>query len=65
MDGILYPLEMKAMSTPSRRDCQGIIKFTQAYSHLRVAPGIVLHGGTEVYKIHDNVTAIPWNSFCR
>lgn len=65
MDGILYPLEMKAMSTPSRRDCQGIIKFTEAYSHLRVAPGIVLHGGTEVYKIHENVTAIPWNSFCR
>lgn len=63
LDGILYPIEIKSMSSPSRRECQGILKFREAYSHLTIAPGIVLHAGQDVYKLHESVIAVPWNSY--
>lgn len=61
MDGILYPIEFKSKTNPSRRDTQGLVQFMTDYAHLKIAPGLVIHGGDKAYKLQENIIAIPWH----
>lgn len=62
MDGVFYPIEFKANTNPGRRDVRGLIQFRQNHPHLKIAPGIIIHGGDTFYKLHDHVFAIPWRA---
>ncbi len=58
--GSLYPVEIKCKTNLSARDLSGLKAFRETYSGDRVAPGLVIYAGTEVYKLDPNTLAIPW-----
>jgi predicted AAA+ superfamily ATPase len=59
-NGRLYPLEFKAASHLTGYDARGILAFRQTYA--RVAPGVVVYGGREPFRVAEQVAAIPWNA---
>ncbi|MCP4603909.1 MAG: ATP-binding protein [Proteobacteria bacterium] len=60
-DGRLFPIEIKVKSRPSRGDTRGITAFRKTYSHLDVAPGLVIAPTEQLLKISDNDFTMPWN----
>mgnify|MGYP003385933423 CR=1 FL=1 len=60
MDGIYYPIEFKASTNPTRRHTRGIAQFCADYPHLNIAPGVIVHGGDQAYKLSENIYAVPW-----
>ena len=63
LDGVLYPIEFKAKTNPNRRDARGLAQFMKDYAHLKIAHGIVVHGGDKAYKLHENIIAVPWRGY--
>jgi len=61
IDGILYPIEIKAATTISKNDIRGIDAFRKTYPHLRIAKGIVIYAGDEYYHITKDIVTVPWN----
>ncbi len=60
-DGVFYPIEAKASSTPSRRDTSGITAFRKTYPHLRIEKGLVVAPTKKVLQLSENDWAIPWD----
>ncbi len=60
-DGVFYPIEVKASSTPSRRDTTGITAFRKTYPHLRIQKGLVIAPTKKVLQLSENDWAIPWD----
>ena len=60
-DGAFYPVEVKAKSTPSRRDTTGIGAFRKTYPHLRIEKGLVIAPTSRVLQLSDEDWAIPWD----
>jgi predicted AAA+ superfamily ATPase len=61
IDGIFYPIEVKAATTVSKNDIRGITAFRETYPELRIAKGIVIYAGDECYHITKDILAVPWN----
>ena len=61
-DGCLFPIEIKLISRPSKRDTRGISAFRATYPNQKIAPGLVLAPTKEFRKISDNDFALPWNA---
>ena len=61
LDGIFYPIEVKAATTISKNDIRGIKAFRETYPQLRIANGVVIYAGDECYRITENDIAVPWN----
>ncbi len=59
-NGRLYPLEFKAASHLSGYDARGIRAFHQTYPP--AAPGVVVYGGHEPFRLMEQVVAIPWHA---
>ncbi len=51
-------VEVKMSSKPSYRDAAGLRKFLKDYP--AAAGGILLHGGTTVQRLDENIMAVPW-----
>jgi predicted AAA+ superfamily ATPase len=62
MDGVFYPIEFKAKTNPVRRDVRGLTQFREDHPLLKIAPGIIIHGGDTFYKLKDDIFAIPWHA---
>jgi uncharacterized protein len=64
-DGRLFPIEVKARTNPSKRDTRGLRAFRETYGEDRVAPGLVIHAGHEVYRLDRHTVALPWCAVLR
>lgn len=62
MDSKLYPIEIKAKSNLTKHDARGIKAFRETYPKAAVEKGLILYTGKEIYKINDDVLALPWNA---
>ena len=60
-DGMLYPLEIKLSSRPSRRDARGITTFRQTFPHLSISKGLVLRPTGAAEALTRDVLSIPWD----
>ena len=60
-DGILYPIEIKATSTPTRGDTSGIAAFRKTYPRLRIETGLVLAPTEKVLALTEYDFAVPWD----
>ena len=60
-DGILYPVEIKLTTAPTRRMASGIEAFHQAHPQLRVAKGLMLCAIDQPRWLSETVLAVPWN----
>ncbi|MFA6263391.1 MAG: DUF4143 domain-containing protein [Candidatus Babeliales bacterium] len=61
LDGIFYPIEVKAATTVNKNDIRGIAAFKETYPQLRIAHGIVIYAGDECFRITKDIIAVPWN----
>jgi uncharacterized protein len=61
LDGVFYPIEVKAATTISKNDIRGIAAFRDTYPQLRIANGVVIYAGDECYRVTESVVAVPWN----
>lgn len=66
-DGIIYPLEIKLTTNPSRKDTRGIHAFRATYPNHRIAPGLVITPGSSarekaLMKISDHDYALDWTA---
>jgi predicted AAA+ superfamily ATPase len=61
-DGILFPIEIKLTTNPSRKDTSGITAFRKTYPQQRIAPGLVIAPCPRFERISDHDYALPWDS---
>ncbi|MBI5015522.1 MAG: ATP-binding protein [Deltaproteobacteria bacterium] len=64
-DGILYPLEVKAVSRPSRRDTSGITALRKTYPDRRIARGLVIAPCEALIPLSETDWAMPWDAMLR
>lgn len=60
-DGMLYPVEVKLTTRPSRQDTLGISSLRENYPRRKIAPGIVLAPVETIEQISENDYAVPWD----
>ena len=60
-DGVLYPLEIKAKTRPSRKDTRGLSAFREHYPRQKIAPGLVVGPTEAVEQLTDNDYSTPWD----
>ncbi|MBT3220963.1 MAG: ATP-binding protein [Proteobacteria bacterium] len=60
-DGVLFPVEIKLKSRPSKRDTSGITAFRKTYPGQRVASGLVVCPTEGVLRLNDRDWAVPWD----
>jgi predicted AAA+ superfamily ATPase len=61
-DGMLYPIEIKLASQPTRGDTRGLTAFRDTYPQLKLAPGLVLAPTERKLQLSDHDYALPWDS---
>lgn len=64
-DGVLYPIEIKCKSHITSNDARGIKAFRETYPHLKIAKGLILYPGYDIYPVNPNVVAMPWNAVAK
>jgi predicted AAA+ superfamily ATPase len=64
-DGIFYPIEVKATSSPARRDLSGIQALRKTYDNIRIAPGLVIAPMSKGLMLSEQDVAIPWDIHLR
>ena len=57
-DGILFPVEIKARSHPSRADTSGILAFRKTHPQARIARGLVIAPCETSYPVSEQVCAV-------
>lgn len=60
-DGVLYPIEIKAKSRPTRRDTRGLTAFCAAHPGATIAPGLVVAPMERPQRLSQQAWAIPWD----
>jgi predicted AAA+ superfamily ATPase len=60
-DGVLYPLEIKATTTPSARDLRGIHHFRESHAKARIGPALIVAPTESIQRLPGGDLAIPWN----
>lgn len=60
-NGRLYPIEIKASSRPSHRDCSGLNAFCKRHQTLDVAQGLVLAPIEQGLQLSNHDYALPWD----
>lgn len=58
-EGALLGIEVKTTSRPGPRDARGLRAFLDEYPDTAVG-GVLLHGGPEIFWLHERVLAAPW-----
>ena len=61
LDGIFFPIEVKATSKAGRRDTRGLAAFRETYPGMRVAPGLVIAPVEKLYPLSEMDWAVPWD----
>ena len=60
IDGRLHPFEVKCKDSLNAYDMRGIRAFRDTYGAL-AGTGAIVYAGSEVYKLDDDIWAIPWS----
>ncbi len=60
IDGVLYPVEIKAKSNPSRRDVRGFAAFKDCFPNEKIGNGLLVCSIEQPLQLSDDVVAIPW-----
>ena len=60
-DGVIYPIEIKLKSQPSRKDARGIKRFRECYPQLQIAPGLILSPSATFEKVTKDDYTMPWD----
>jgi predicted AAA+ superfamily ATPase len=60
-DGVLYPIEIKLSSRPTRKDTRGITALRKNYPALDIAPGLVISPVESLEQLSENDYAMPWD----
>jgi predicted AAA+ superfamily ATPase len=60
-NGILYPIEIKGKTNPSRRDTMGISAFRKKFSRLNIARGLVIAPCAGITQLSEQDWAVPWD----
>ncbi len=63
-NGFLYPIEIKSKSNLNAYDARGLKSFRETYKN-KCKHSLIIYAGKELYKISENITAIPWNAICK
>jgi predicted AAA+ superfamily ATPase len=61
-NGVLFPIEIKLTSNPTKKDVKGITAFRKTYPNLKIASGLVICSCEKFVKISENDYALPWDS---
>ena len=59
-DGMLYPIEVKLGSRPSRKDTRGLRALREHYAGEKIAPGLVLAPVARMQALSEQDHACPW-----
>ncbi len=60
-NGRLYPVEIKASSRPTKRDCSGLHAFRKRHPGLDIASGLVLAPIEQGLQLSEHDYALPWD----
>ena len=60
-DGVLYPLEMKLTSRPSRKHARGIRSLREHYPNQEIAPGLIMAPTERFEQVTENDYIAPWD----
>ena len=60
LNGILYPIEIKAKSNPNRRDIRGFAAFRDCFPKENIHPGLVICAIPSIQKLSYEALAVPW-----
>ncbi len=60
-DGVLYPLEVKLASRPSRKDARGIRSLREHYPNQDIAPGLIIAPVDSFEQVAEHDYAAPWD----
>ena len=60
LDGVLYPIEAKLTTKPSRADCSGIDSLRRTFPRAQVGVGLVVCAVERPRWLRSDVVAIPW-----
>ncbi len=60
-DGILFPIEVKSKTRPTKKDASGLAAFRKHYSKKKIAKGIIIAPAEEVYAVTEDDYVIPWD----
>jgi len=60
-NGVLYPIEVKAKTNPSRRDTMGISAFRKKHPQATIAKGLVIAPCAGIIQLSECDYAIPWD----
>jgi len=59
-NGVLYPIEIKSKSNPTRRDIRGFAAFRDCFPGESIHTGLVICATPSVQYISDDALAVPW-----
>jgi uncharacterized protein len=60
-NGIIYPIEIKSKTNPTRRDTMGISAFRKRYPRMNIAPGLIIAPTHTFFPLTNQDYAIPWD----
>jgi predicted AAA+ superfamily ATPase len=60
-NGIIFPIEIKAKTNPTRRDATGISAFRKSYPQLNIAKGLVIAPCPAMIQLSEDDYAVPWD----
>jgi predicted AAA+ superfamily ATPase len=60
LNGVLYPIEIKARSNPTRNDGRGIGAFRECFPKENVGHGLIICAVEKPVRLAEQLTAVPW-----
>lgn len=60
INGVLYPIEIKAKSNPSRNDGRGIGAFRECFPQEKIGAGLIVCAVEKPLLLAENLLAVPW-----
>ncbi len=61
INGVLYPIEIKAKTNPSAKDCKGFKSFRENFNSENIAKNLIICSIPEATHITEDTFAIPWS----
>ncbi len=60
LDGVLYPIEAKVTTQPSRAHCAGIDSLRRTFPRAEIGPGLIVCAIEQPRWVREDVLAVPW-----
>lgn len=60
-DGVLYPIEIKLSSRPTRKDTRGLDALRHNHALMNIAPGLVIAPVEHFEQLSEHDYAVPWD----